>query len=320
MPVVLSAICPTLNEERYIEQLLRFFVASRPLEKELLIVDGQSDDRTREIVAAWQRADPRIQLLSNPHRFVPHALNAAIPLCRGEYVVRLDAHTEYADDYFEQIVALFERTGADIVGGPTRTRAGTPTQAAVARAICTPFGMGNSRVHQEEFEGYTDSVTFGAWRRSVFATAGLFDTELIRNQDDEFHYRAKSRGLRIYQSPDIRLYYYPRSSLRGLARQYFEYGLYKPLVWKKVPGEWKLRHVIPSGFVLYLTLLPVFLWLTWLAVVPLAAYLAADVGFSLISPVRWRAKLLSLAVYPAIHVSYGVGFLVGIARLAVRLR
>jgi glycosyltransferase involved in cell wall biosynthesis len=316
MHVTLSAVCPALNEAAHIEALLRFFCAAAPPDKELLIVDGGSSDDTRQIVRQWQQTHPGIRLLDNPERYVAFALNRAIPLCQGKYIVRLDAHTEYAGDYFEQIIAAFERTGADIVGGPTRTRSEGCIQAAVAQAICTPFGMGNSRVHQEDYEGYTDSVTFGAWRREIFDRTGLFDTRLVRNQDDEFHYRAKSLGLTLYQSPAIRLYYHPRASLVTLARQYFQYGLYKPLVLRKVPSEWKLRHLIPSGFFLYMAALPLLVFLSWLFLLPLAVYLAANVCSSVANRLPWRAKCASLAVYPIIHLSYGAGFLIGCARMA----
>ena len=313
--MMLSVICPTLNEEKYIENVLHFFTQSHPQEKELFIIDGNSQDRTRSIVQHWQQQHSNIHLLFNEKKYVPYALNIAIPQCRGQYIVRLDAHTEYEADYFEQVIATFERTDADIVGGPTRTKAKNPTQTAVANAICTPFGIGNSRVHQEAYEGYTDSVTFGAWRKEIFQKTGLFDTELVRNQDDEFHYRAKSKGLKIYQSPDIKLYYYPRSSLKALFRQYFQYGLYKPMVLKKVPGEWKWRHLIPSMFTVYFSLALVLVWQHWVFLLPVVLYLLADIYFSFVNQLPWRAKWISLLVYPIIHLAYGSGFIKGLFRL-----
>ncbi len=201
----LSVICPVYNEQAHIGRLLDFFSKALPEDKELLIIDGGSTDDTVRIVQAWQAKNREIKLLHNPQRIVPYALNMAIPRCEGRYIVRLDAHTDDGEDYFERILDSFARSGADIVGGPTRTRSTNAFQAAVAQAICTRFGIGDSRVHQEDYEGFTDSVTFGAWRREIFDRTGLFDTELVRNQDDEFHYRARSLGLRLYQDPAIRL-------------------------------------------------------------------------------------------------------------------
>ncbi len=308
---LLSVICPTLDEEAHIEGILRHFVVSAPLAKEMFIIDGGSQDRTREIVEAWSARHPGIHLLDNPERYVPHALNRAIPLCRGRYIARIDAHTEYAPDYYQSIVDVLEKTGADIAGGPTRTKAHTPWQAAIAKAICTPMAIGNSRVHFEDYEGYTDSVTFGAWRREVFEVTGLFDTDLVRNQDDEFHYRAKSKGLKIYQSPDIKLYYYPRSSLRGLFRQYHQYGRYKPLVLRKVPKEWKWRHLIPSLFVLYLFTLPLALWVPlWALPMVIYGLLCLYVGLAAKAP--WAVRVRMPVVFPVLHVAYGGGFLKGV--------
>ena len=316
--VILSAICPTLNERRHIDALLAFFTSSQPAQKELYIVDGLSTDGTQEIIARWQTEHPNVHLLENPCRYVSHALNLAIPKCRGAILIRLDAHTEYASDYFEQIITTFERTQADIVGGPTRTKSTCVKQSAVAYAICTRFGIGNSLVHQEDYEGPTDSVTFGAWRREVFETIGYFDTEMVRNQDDEFHYRAKSAGLTIYQNPSIRLYYYPRRSLSGLASQYFQYGFYKPAVLRKVPSEWKARHLLPSMFVIYSTVLPLLIALHWTLGVPLLLYTAMTLYFSFFNVLPFRGKLACLAVYPTIHLSYGIGFVLGLIRLSVR--
>ncbi|MDX1940149.1 MAG: glycosyltransferase family 2 protein [Saprospiraceae bacterium] len=312
--MLLSVICPTLNEEQYIENILRFFVEAHPKEKELLIIDGCSKDLTQQIVRKWQQSYPNIHLLYNIHRYVSFALNIAIPQCKGRYIVRLDAHTEYAPDYFEQILKTFEKTGADIVGGPTRTKALHPTQAAVAYAICTPFGIGNSLVHQEDYEGYTDSVTFGAWKREIFQKTGLFDTSLVRNQDDEFHYRAKSLGFKIYQNPAIKLYYYPRSDLKSLFRQYFQYGLYKPRVLRKVPSEGKLRHWIPSFFTIYVPLAFLLTFAHWLFLGPLLLYFLIDIYFSFFNHLAWNVKRINLLVFPTIHLAYGLGFLKGLLR------
>ncbi len=313
--VILSVICPSLNEENFIENLLSFFVHSKPKNKELFIIDGGSIDKTRKIVQDWSKKYENIHLLDNPDKYVPFALNKAISKCNGEYIVRLDAHTEYADDYFEQILQTFPSSGADIVGGPTRTRSKNSFQASVAYAICTQLGVGDSKVHQLEYEGPSDSVTFGAWKKQIFETTGMFDTELIRNQDDEFHYRAKSKGFRIYQNPAIKLYYYPRSTLKGLFSQYFQYGLYKPLVLKKVNSEIKLRHLIPSGFVLYLVWLPfLFLW-HWVLLIPLILYAILAIFFSFRNHLPIKSKLFCLLVYPALHISYGSGFLLGLRKI-----
>ena len=288
--MTLSVICPCFNEEAYIHGLLDFFVTAPPTDKELFLVDGGSTDRTREIIAEYQQQNTNIHLLDNPQKIVPFALNKAIPLCNASTIVRLDAHTKYAEDYFQKVMETFEKVDADIVGGPTRTACKAPFQCAVAHAICTPFGVGNSQVHNVTYEGYSDSVTFGSWKKSIFDEVGYFDERLVRNQDDEFHYRAKSKGKKIYQNPDIKLWYYPRSNAKGLFKQYYQYGLFKPMVLKKVNSEVKLRHLIPSGFLLYFISLPIaYWWPVWL--IPLILYLILDVIFAFRAKGSLKVKL-----------------------------
>ena len=309
--MTLSVVCPAYNEEEYIEGLLNFFIHAKPFDKELLIVDGGSSDRTKEIIESYQKEYPNIRLLDNPHRIVPYALNKAIPLCEGDIIVRLDVHTKYDDAYFEKILETFNKVEADIVGGPTRTAYKATFQQAVAHVICTPFGVGNSQVHNLDYEGYTDSVTFGAWKKEIFDEVGLFDEQLKRNQDDEFHYRAKSKGKKIYQNPEIRLWYYPRNTLKGLFKQYFQYGLYKPKVLKKVNSEIKIRHLAPAGMLLYFISLPIAVIIPiWAG--PFLLYLLGDIFFSFKANGSLKVKLSALVAYPAIHIGYGAGFIKGL--------
>ncbi|WP_425421102.1 glycosyltransferase family 2 protein [Phaeodactylibacter xiamenensis] len=310
-PLHISVICPVLNEEQYLDAVLSFISHALPTSKECFIIDGGSTDNTKDIFQSWQSQMPNLYWLDNPHKFVPFALNLAIPKCKGSFIVRLDAHSEYASDYFEQILNTFKETNADIVGGPTRTKGKTAFQKAVAQAICNPFAIGNSKVHDIDYRGYTDSVTFGAWRRDVFEAAGLFDETLLRNQDDEFHYRAKSLGFSVYQSPDIKLYYYPRGSAKGLFRQYYQYGLFKPAVLRKVKSEIKLRHLVPSLFVIYLLLLAIFVQLSLLFLLPLLFYLSFIVLQSLKMEGGGEVKLSGLVTFPCIHIGYGIGFIMG---------
>ncbi len=306
--MMLSVICPVFNEAPNINEIVRFFNSALPLEKELIFIDGESTDGTRELIIALQQNNSNIILLDNPQRIVPHALNLAIPLCKAEIIVRVDAHSRYELDYFTKIIETFSTIDADIVGGPTRTAFNGHVQEAVAHAICTRFAVGDSKVHDIQYIGYTDSITFGAWRKSIFNKIGLFDTDLKRNQDDEFHYRAKSFGFKIYQNPEIRLYYYPRHTIKGLFRQYFEYGFYKPLVLKKIKSEAKVRHIIPALFVIYLLTLPLAtISVVWL--LPLILYFILDFIFVILNKKSIAVKKNLFVIYPTIHIAYGLGFI-----------
>jgi len=311
-----TVICPVFNESKFIGNVLDFCVNSLPHEKEIFFIDGSSTDNTCELINEYAAKYNNIKLLHNPDRYVPFALNKAIQKATGEIIVRLDAHTLYANDYFEKIIEVFNKTKADIVGGPMRIAKGNDIQEAIGYATSTSFGIGNSSFHFEDFEGFTDSVYLGAWKRKIFDVTGLFDESLVRNQDDEFHYRAKSKGFSIYQSPEIKLYYYPRSSFATLYKQYYQYGLYKPLVLRKIKSAISLRHIIPMGFVLYMLSLIFFVMIRWyFMLLPLALYIAANIYFSAASK-KSAAQIFRIAVsYTILHISYGSGFIVGLIRL-----
>lgn len=306
---MITIVCPVFKESKFIAQLLEFCLNAAPTEKEIIIIDGASTDDTCEIVKKYQTVNSNIFLLHNPKRFVPFALNMAIEKAKGEIIIRLDAHTLYATDYLEKIIETFNQTNAAIVGGPMRIAVGSSLQNAVGYATSTSFGIGNSSFHFENFEGFTDSVYLGAWKKEIFKTTGLFDETLKRNQDDEFHYRAKSLGFTIYQSPKIKSFYYPRNSFPALFSQYFQYGLYKPLVLKKIKSGFSIRHIIPTLFVLYLLFLPIFILLKWfIFFLPLALYFLLNFIFA----IRSRKNILQVSLaYFILHISYGLGFIVG---------
>ncbi|MCW3106556.1 MAG: hypothetical protein JWQ09_1062 [Segetibacter sp.] len=310
---MITVICPVYNEAAYIRSVLDFYVKALPAEKELILIDGSSSDATCAIIEEYRLLHNDIHLLHNPDRYVPFALNKAISAAKGDIIVRLDAHTNYDIHYFERIIETFEKTNADIVGGAMRIAPGNPTQNAIGYATTTKFGVGDSSFHFEDFEGYTDSVYLGAWKKNIFEKTGLFDTNFKRNQDDEFHYRAKSMGFKVYQSPGIKLYYYPRKNLKLLFKQYYQYGLYKPLVLKKIKTATNLRHLIPSLFVIYLVFLPVFLLLGfYVGFIPLAIYSLIAIAFAFLSKRPFKEAILIPPVYFTLHIAYGAGFLAGL--------
>lgn len=312
----ISLIVPTYNEEKHITKLLDWLVKVEPENKEIFLVDGKSTDNTKSIIEQYAKMYSNIFNLTNENQYVSFALNKAIPKCTGDIIVRIDAHTVYDDCYLNKIIETFHKTNADIVGGPMRAIGNTPFQKAVAQATSTKFGVGNSNFHDSKFEGYTDTVYLGAWKREIFQQAGLFDTELIRNQDDEFHYRAKSLGYKIYLNPAIFSYYYPREKISGLCKQYFQYGLYKPLVSLKVKSEIKLRHLIPMFFLFYLIGLPFLLKIFPFYLIPFGIYFLLNFYFSFFSSnEKSVVRILMIFTYPAIHISYGIGYLSGLYKV-----
>ena len=314
---MITVLCPTYNEAEYIEKVLNFFINAKPTDKELLIIDGGSSDGTKKIVNDWTNKCSNIRLLENENKYVPFALNIGIKNSKGDPIIRLDAHTEYAEDYFVQIIKTFNDTGADIVGGPMNAIGKTNFQIAVAHATSTVFGVGDSKIHKARYKGESDHVYLGAWRRKLFDEIGYFDERLKRNQDDEFHYRARSLGKRIYLNSEIKSFYYPRNSFSKLISQYFQYGLFKPIVLRKIKSEIKLRHIFPSLFSIYILSL-VFAFSSKFYLLPLFVYISIDIYFSIRAKSNIKIIINSLLIYPVLHLSYGFGFLTGLFRAGVR--
>lgn len=313
----ISIVIPCRNEEKFIATVLEnILTQDYPMKQlEVFVVDGMSTDSTKNIALSFSHKLNQLSVLDNPNQIVPFALNLAIKKTKGKFIIRMDAHTEYASDYLSKIVATFLSTNADIVGGPMRAKGKTDFQKAVAYCTSTKMGVGDSQLHDENFEGYVDSVYLGSWKRELFDEVGFFDERMKRNQDDEFHYRAKSMGKIIYLNPAIRSVYYPRSTVKKLFIQYFQYGLYKPLVLKKIRSEIKWRHLVPSAFVLYLLMLiPLQFCPVSFSATPLLLYLVLSLYFSLNNNLSVKSKLYCLIIYPVLHTSYGLGFLAGILK------
>jgi succinoglycan biosynthesis protein ExoA len=315
-----SIIVPCRNEKDHIQACVRSILAQElsPEGFELIVVDGMSDDGTRDILKQLAEEDLRLRVIDNPARIVSTGLNAAIRVARGAVIVRMDVHTEYASDYVRQCLAVLRETGADNVGGPARTKSMGYLQSAICAAYHSPYSVGGARFHQVEYEGYVDTVTYGCWPRKVFDRIGFFDEELIRNQDDEFNLRLIRMNGKIWQSPRIKSWYSPRSSLRSLFRQYMQYGYWKVRVIQKHRMPASVRHLVPGSFVLSLILLPlVSLWWlvaawTWLGLVGI--YCVCNLAVSSLIAARQGWILLPLLpiVFACYHFSYGYGFLRGV--------
>jgi succinoglycan biosynthesis protein ExoA len=264
--------------------------------------------------------DPRIRLVDNPRRIVSTGLNEAIRAARGSVFVRIDAHTRYAPDYVTRCVEVLEQTGADNVGGPWVAQGRGYMGRAIAAAFRSPFAVGPAKSHDPTYEGPVDSVYLGCWRREIFDRIGLFDEDLVRNQDDEWNLRLRRAGGLVWQSPRIRSEYSPRESLPALFRQYLQYGFWKVAVIRKhrLPASW--RHLVPGAFVLLLALLLLsipFRTEAFPAAAAIAAtYATALLVASLIEASRegWTLLPALPLVFPVFHFGYGIGFLCGLLR------
>ena len=329
-PLVTSVI-PCRNEVRYIGQCLESLIrCDYPKDRlEVLVCDGMSDDGTREIVAGYAARHSFIRLVDNPERITPCAMNAGIRESRGDVIMPMGAHAVYSPTYISQLVAALDETGADNVGGVlvTLPANGRPVARALAIGLSHPFGVGNSyfRIGAAE-RRLVDTVPFGCYRRAVFDRIGVFDPELIRNQDDELNARLLKRGGRIMLIPEVVSYYYARASLGQVARMFYQYGYFKPLAAWKVGQIMTVRQLVPALFVAALAVTA--LLAPWLepARLALAAIAGAYGAVALASAILaarkhgLRSALALLAVFPALHLSYGLGSIVAVVERLVGRR
>jgi glycosyltransferase involved in cell wall biosynthesis len=320
----ISVIMPIRNEAAFIEKAVKSLLSNvYPDDKfELIVVDGESEDGTRQILDKMAMIDPRIRLLSNPDKIVPLAMNIGIKKANGKYIVRVDAHAEYAIDYLKSCVEVLERTGAAVVGGYMETVAAseTPVALAIAGATSSRFGVGGSKFRTggtDEME--VDTVPFGAFQKEVFDKVGLYHPLLVRNQDIEMSSRIRKAGYKIVISPKIKLKYYNRPTFKSLRKQSFANGLWNAYTLKLVGGGLRPRHLIPAAFVAGLIFLLI-MALTmggifkWLAVAYIGFYLLCGGAEAFRVALREKKLLfcpLVLITFLQMHLWYGLGTLWG---------
>ena len=325
----ISIVVPCRNEAKHIRKLLDSVIAQdlEGLDWELLIADGMSNDGTREILAEYHQRIPRIRLIDNPRGAVSPGLNRAIADSRGDIILRMDAHTEYAPNYVKKCVEVLKSTGAANVGGPALAVSDTFWGRAIASAYRSPFACGGARFHNPKYEGFVDTVPYGCWWRKGLDEVGGFDERMVRNQDDELNLRICRSGGKIWQTPEIVSWYHPRNNLKALYRQYFQYGFWKVAVIQKhkLPASW--RHLIPVLWVLfYFAALLTVAGSFALGRTDLTAYagalwllgVAAYVSVSLLAAVKaasqdgWELLPALPVAFGVYHFSYGFGFLCGL--------
>lgn len=321
---MLSVICPIYNEEKYIADCIDSILTQDfpKDELEVIFADGMSTDGTRQIVAEYTARHPWIKVIDNPERYVSPGLNRAIAAAKGDVILRLDAHCEYPSNYFSALTTALRELNADNVGAvcltlPTND---TPTARAIAAVLSSRFGMGNSsfRVGASSV-CQVDTVPFGCWPREIFDRIGTFDTDLIRNQDDELNGRITKSGGKIFLLPDLQVKYYARDKVKKVARMFYQYGLFKPLVNKKLGSPATLRPFVPLAMVigLALGLIVSLLWppFAWAYGAGILLYLCLALTCSVKSSRSLTQILIQMWTYFVVHIGYGTGYLVGLWKL-----
>jgi GT2 family glycosyltransferase len=313
----ISTITPMRDESAAVDAFVAALAAQDfEGEVEVLVADGGSvDDSVERLKAASAAAGLTLAVIDNPAGWVSPGLNACIARAGGELIVRLDCHSSYPPEYLRRCAELAEQTGAWNVGGRVEPRGETPMERAVAAAMDSPFGgIGWTRMGGTE-PVEVDTVTFGAFRPEAFEKAGLYDEELVRNQDDELNLRIRMAGGRIMLDPTLTVYYRPRASLRQVWRQYYEYGFWKVRVMRKHRQVLTLRSMAPLvflGSLLVLVIAGIF-WTPALILfaAELVVYVLGAAAFAA-RGLRARGEPLRLTprvmgVFGAFHLGYGTG-------------
>jgi GT2 family glycosyltransferase len=287
---------------------------------EVIVVDGLSDDGTREILERLTQQHSEVRVVDNPRRITPCAMNAGIREACGQYIAILGAHCEYASDYLKTCVELLdEHPEVSCAGGPIISAGKSVFGQAVAAAMAHPVGIGNATHRHPDFEGYAEGACYPVFRREIFEEIGLYDEMLVRNQDDELNYRLTKHGRKVFLSPRARSTYFVRETIHSLFRQYFEYGYWRVAVIRKHRMPASFRHLVPPAFVIGLVgllilapLVPIGWRLALLAGPCLYGLILCGVGLSLSRRVGWRVGCLFPVAAATMHLAYGIGFMWGV--------
>lgn len=324
--VGVSYVMPVLNDATHVRAAVDSILAQDYIGPvEVLIALGPSIDGTNELVADLASRDARIRVLENEVGSTPAGLNIGIRAARYPVVVRVDSHSMLPIGYARIAVETLERTGADNVGGIMDARGETPFERAVALAYTTRVGLGGSAFHVGGHEGPADTVYLGVFRRAALERVGLFDETIKRGQDWELNHRLRETGGTVWFTPELAVTYRPRSTFDRLARQMFSTGLWRGELARRFPAANGIRYFIPPVMVVGVLLgllagiggiiqamagaMP---WLLIGLVIP-AVYLVFVIVATLIATRGHGASTAArfLVVLPCIHVSWGVGFVLG---------
>jgi glycosyltransferase involved in cell wall biosynthesis len=312
--VIVAARNEEANIARCLDQLL---AQDYPHDRlEIIVADGMSTDRTRELVQSFATNGIPIRIVPNPGLGRAQGLNLAIQSARGDAIARVDARTVIGSEYLSQCIRALLETGAENVGGVQKPIANTPTQEAIGLALSHPFGVGNARFRLGEKSGYVDTVYLGCFRREVFDEVGLFDEEAsVINEDSDMNQRIWEAGGKVYLDKDIVAHYYPRETFLDFWKLYFRYGGGRAGNFLKHGRLTSWRYIVAPLFILCIVGLTVATALDHVLGVPLigllGTYAVADsvVSFRL---VRKQKKLALfprlLLAFPCMHFAWALGF------------
>lgn len=319
--IFVSILIPCRNEVQYIESCIRNIYDFEPPDGgfEVIVIDGMSDDGTRDVLFNLKKRYPELIIVDNPKRTVPYAMNLGIQKAKGEYIIRTDVRCIHPKTYLLDLLKLSKETGADNVGGVLIPISGNGyMQKSIATTYRSSITMGGALRDRGDFLGETDTVYGGCLKRNKLIKVGMYDEKMVRNQDDELSFRIRKMGGKIIQDGRIKIHYYPRKQYRQLFKQFFQYGYWKVEVIKKHPQQASLRHFLPAILVLVSMMLSLAVPFNQYAFAGLIIYSACyflPVGLESFRLTYknniklWPGVLTAILI---IHISFGIGFIISL--------
>jgi glycosyltransferase involved in cell wall biosynthesis len=314
----ISVILPVLNESKYLEEAVKA-VLDQDFggEIEIILAIGPSHDGTEVIAHSLAKADSRVVVVSNPTGRTAAGLNLAVAASRYSIIVRVDGHARIPRNYLSLAFEILKETGAVNVGGIMAAEGQTVFESSVARAMRSPLGVGSSRFHTGGGAASVDTVYLGAFRKQALIAVGGFDERFTRAQDWELNFRLRAVGGTIYFDPRLVVTYRPRSTVKALAKQYFEYGRWRRVVSRRHEGTINYRYLAPPFTVIGVVSSLIFgaivspiLFLPALTYALFILIASAKIGKSFGEFVSLPLILLTM------HMTWGIGFLTSPKSLA----
>jgi succinoglycan biosynthesis protein ExoA len=314
----ISVILPVLNEEKYLEDSVNSILSQNFIGAiEVILAVGPSQDHTMKIAQSIQSRDSRVVVVENPSGKTAAGLNLAIAAARYSIIVRVDGHSQIPKDYCETAFQILEQTGAVNVGGIMAAEGVSLFERAVARAMRSPLGVGASRFHTGGGAGESDTVYLGCFRKEALLAVGGFDERFTRAQDWELNFRLRQSGGVVYFDPRLKVTYRPRSTVKALAKQYFEYGRWRRVVSRRHQGSINYRYLAPP-FTVAATSLSLIAGALFgpLFLIPALVYSVFILGASIIIGKSMGEILCLPTILLTMHISWGLGFLTSPKSLA----
>lgn len=319
---IVTLLIVVRNERYFILKSLRsFLIQTFPKSKlEIIIIDGNSRDGTREILreesSKLESQGFLVKLLDNENEILASGWNIGIRAAKGDYICRIDAHSEIDENYIDEGVRFLQSNNhpnvACVGGVITENKGDSAMSNIIADLFSSKFGIGNSPFRSgKKVISESDTAVFAVYRKEVFMRVGLFNESLKRNQDIEFHERLREGGYKLFTNPDMKIRYYVRNSLNKLLKKGYQDGL-----WVIYSGKSHLRHRVPLYFILYLvtSFFTVLLLSFQLILLPAILYLCLSVVFSIKDGKSLASKCTLWTVFFLYHLSYGTGSVIGLLK------